>query len=102
MFLLWIPPRSDTQQPSAPQWTNNGKISYVAVCVVSRLLFLFAAFRVFSVPFTHDQSFTSLNFVESHSFREFIFLPTYASANHPLNTILMKIVTLVEYLLPGR
>jgi hypothetical protein len=32
MFLSWIPPRSDTQQPSAMQWMNDGKISYVTVC----------------------------------------------------------------------
>jgi len=68
----------------------------MGICAV--FLFSFAAVRVFTVPFTHDESYSYLNFVEPYSFKDMVLSPSHGainSGNHLLNTYAMKVVTLI-------
>jgi hypothetical protein len=76
-------------------WLVTDRFHRLLACIASALFFLFAAYRTFSVPFTHDESFSYLEFVEPHTFKEVLCQPANSSGNHLLNTLFQKVVLFV-------
>ncbi len=76
-------------------WISSIRFHTLLMGFVSLLFFLFVVFRAFSVPFTHDESFSYLDLAEPFSLKEIVCEPQYSAGNHLLNTVLLKIIPLV-------
>lgn len=73
---------------------RSNRCAGFGVGIASLAFFAFVTSRSFLVPFTHDESFSFLEFAHTKSLKDILFHPEYSAGNHLLNTICLKAASL--------